>query len=120
MFIGLKLDMETIPNAEYMKTTMTTAKSTPQYALAKSHHSHRADSNLYAILGPGCFKWCGIILIYLLKTFKTFGSAGESSVYIYNMQHARSRQPRQTKGTGWGMLFLCSILCCYVSKKTGL
>lgn len=27
MFIGLKLDMETIPDAECMKTTMTTAKS---------------------------------------------------------------------------------------------
>lgn len=27
MFIGLKLDTETIPNAERMKTTMTTAKS---------------------------------------------------------------------------------------------
>lgn len=27
MFIGLKLDMETIPSAECMKTIMTTAKS---------------------------------------------------------------------------------------------
>lgn len=27
MFIGLKLDMETIPNAECMKTRMTTVKS---------------------------------------------------------------------------------------------
>lgn len=83
---------------------MEVDKSTVQYALAKSPPSHRAgkDSNLYAIFGPVCFKWCRNYL-YLLsgelfKAFKTFGTAGESSEYIYSMQHEGSCRPMRTKG----------------------
>lgn len=37
--IGLKLDMETIPNAEYIKITMTTAKShSPAVFFSTIHH----------------------------------------------------------------------------------
>lgn len=84
MFIGLKLDMETILNAKCMKTTMTPAKShSPDaffflsfkqlhsaaslccpcidrnrqiYALAKVPPTPRdgKDGNLYAIFGFGC------------------------------------------------------------------